>query len=164
MSRSARGRARQGAIGLGVAIVVVSLATTAWATGSVFGVNGRSGHAAGVIGAPGRPIGCEIQDPNGQPTDSVAVANQPYKSYWLAYLNDGSVASTKVTFTVTPVDHPNDPLRSQKQVFDTSASPGTSILTPFGIPFWKGHKTSGTYRLTVSDDRGKSATCTFKVG
>lgn len=105
-------------------------------------------------------IGCQIQDGFGDPVTTVSVSRQRGDAaYWLLYRSDGGF-DTEVRFTVTPM-FAGSPLAEQVQVFTPHDE--TSIVTPFGIPFWGVDATSGPWVLVVENDRGGAATCAFDV-
>ena len=105
-------------------------------------------------------ISCEILDGSGNPTTTVTASHIGDLAYWFFY-NSGGASSNKVVFIAIPLFE-NCPLPAIIQVFTPSGSPTTSIVTPFGIPYWGGDRTSGRWILIVQNDTDM-AYCLFTV-
>lgn len=134
-----------------VGVALAGGATGAFAATSHLGVNGSAQ-------APGAPTiaSCSIRNDSGVPVSSISIdtLNGSDQVYWLQY--SSASGATVITFKVTPASS-SDPLAQITQKFKS----GGSVETPFGIPFWGGSLTTGTYHLHASDNAGGHATCSF---
>ncbi|MGP8160714.1 MAG: hypothetical protein ACLQGJ_05760 [Candidatus Dormibacteria bacterium] len=133
---------------LAAGVVAASLSVAA---SSGAALNGFSGNAPASSKAT-----CAILNDVGTKVTSVAI-DQLLGSdqvYWLQY--EPKAGATSVTFTVTPSSS-SDPLRSITQKFTTVGG----VNTPFGIPYWGGDLTTGSYKLVGTDNAGGKATCKF---
>jgi hypothetical protein len=104
-------------------------------------------------------ISCVILDGSGNPTTTVTASDTGDLAYWFLY-NSGGASSNKVVFIAIPLFQ-NCPLSAIVQVFTVGGS-STSIVTPFGVPYWGGDATSGRWILIVQNDTDM-AYCLFTV-
>ncbi|HAW11900.1 MAG TPA: hypothetical protein DCX12_12800 [Chloroflexi bacterium] len=113
----------------------------------------------GDVAVPASTATCAILNDSGTAVTTVTIDTQHGSDqvFWLRY-EPASSAATKVTFTVTSASS-SDPLATVTQKFRS----GGGIDTPFGIPYWGGNLTTGSYKLVASDNAGGHATCTFSA-
>ncbi len=149
------------------AVLVLLLATllvvsTALAQGPIQNLLNGSSTGESVT-APSGAIGCLIEDSNLVWTPTVHVRGDSYgDDTYYAYFDNTITPKkvTTVTFTFKPA-FKGSPLATQKQVFHPNSS--ESFWTPFGIPYWPSHTTAGAWKLIVTDNLGRKATCDFIV-
>lgn len=124
------------------------------------GVASASNHThAGFNGMPGsgttqaKSTPCSFANDSGATVTSISIDTLTGSDtvYWERYASHG-VTSTKVIFTLT--GPAASPLHKQSQEFVLGSGSTTSIETPFGIPFWGGSLTSGTYHLKITTFNG----------
>jgi hypothetical protein len=106
------------------------------------------------------PISCRIVDNSGTVVTQVKAMNVGDAGYWLSYLYSGEPTVAEVDFIVLPL-FKGSPLPIQTQVFLPNSI--SSIITPFGIPYWGNNLTSGNWRLVVKNSLGQKAYCDFTV-
>lgn len=99
------------------------------------------------------PVSVAALNEEGVAVDRIQNMGLSSSSYWLWYESRDRYAD-KVIFIAFPVYH-NAPYEGFKQVFAPKGK--TSILSPFGIPFWANDETSGPWILLVVNDRGNVA-------
>jgi hypothetical protein len=141
------------AVGLTLATGVVG-ASLAMAASSHAGTNGFPG----VSSAPTTAGSCGIYNDSGSTVTSITIdtVSGSDQVFWLHYSPPSGSSATQVTFKVTSKSSSN-PLASLTEKFRR----GGTIETPFGIPYWSGALTTGSYKLSASDNDGGHATCTF---
>jgi hypothetical protein len=139
--------------GFGLTLAVGAVAASlSVAASSGAQMNGTARGAA----APASKATCAILNDSRTPVTTVTIdtGTGSDQVYWLEY--ESNDAATSVTFTVTSSSSSN-PLASITQKFRS----GGGIQTPFGIPYWGGDLTTGSYKLVGSDNAGGRATCRF---
>jgi hypothetical protein len=108
-----------------------------------------------------KAVSCGILDGSGNTVTTVVASSIGDQAYWFHY-GSGGVTSNKVTFIAIPIFQ-GSPLTAIVQVFGGLQGSSTSIVTPFGVPYWGGDATSGRWILIVKSDTGDSAYCLFTV-
>ncbi|MEA3336835.1 MAG: hypothetical protein U9R25_13055 [Chloroflexota bacterium] len=106
-------------------------------------------------------VSCDVRDSTGTSVTTIPVSHVGDPSNWF-YYGSGGAASNTVNFYAFPYSPPGV-LTTLFQAFDVSATPTTSIVTPFGIPFWGGDLTSGVWILVTYNDVGGGNYCVFNV-
>jgi hypothetical protein len=141
---------------------IVSAAVGVALAGGVTGALAATSHA-GTNGIPSvrgasTAASCHIRNDSNQNVTSISIDTLTGTDhvYWLYYAP--AVGASVLTFKVTPASS-SDPLTLQTQKFRTSGP----VITPFGIPYWSGSATTGSYHLHASDNAGGSANCTFSA-
>jgi hypothetical protein len=104
-------------------------------------------------------VRCEIQNKSGKAVTTVHVADYGKSNFYFLVYNEVGEHANTITVVVQPT-FTGSPLASEAQVF---TGYGGSLHTPFGIPTWGGKKTSGKWKLVVSNNLNHSATCYFNV-
>jgi hypothetical protein len=150
-------------------LAALSVVALAGGTGLVLAVNsaaaaGAGGRHVAFNGAPSASIShrlapsCRFTNDSGTPVSSIAIDRLTGSDtvVWMSYTSNG-VNSTTVTFKLVGPFGSNQVSQSQK--FNVASSPATNIITPFGITFWAGNTTAGTWRLTVKSNTGATAHC-----
>lgn len=101
---------------------------------------------------------CDFVNDSGTPVSSIAIDRLTGSDtvYWMRYFSNG-VHSTTVTFKLAGPLGSNEVSQSQK--FNVASDPTSDISTPFGITFWAGNTTAGTWKLTVKSSTGATAHC-----
>lgn len=92
-------------------------------------------------------------DDMGQSVDYIKSMGLVDPAYWIHYESHDQYAD-KVVFVIMPLYH-DAPFAGIKQVFVPKSD--MNIITPFGVPFWGGNKTSGPWILIVVNSRGNVA-------
>ena len=123
-----------------------------------FGFNGAAPASISPLAAPT----CAFTNDSGTTVSSIAIDRLTGSDtvYWMVYTSNG-VSSTSVTFKLVGPAGSNQVSQSQK--FNVASSPITNITTPFGITFWAGNTTAGTWSLTVKSNTGATAHCTVSA-
>jgi hypothetical protein len=119
-------------------------------TNSRFTVNGSVGQAQ-----PARAAHCIITNDSGATVSVVNIDELKGSDtvYWISYNGFASGSSETIS-----IKGPNGDLLSETQKL-AGYTGGASL--PFGIPFWAGNQTSGTYHVTVKAVGGPSQGCSF---
>lgn len=150
------------ASGTGVFLAVNS-AAAAGAGARHFGANhfAYNGAAPASISHSHTPA-CSFTNDHGTRVSSIRIDRLTGSDtvYWMNYTPNG-VSSRTVTFSLVGPRGSNQVRQSQK--FNVASSPATSIITPFGIPFWAHNTTSGKWTLTVESNTEATATCTVSA-
>jgi hypothetical protein len=107
-------------------------------------------------------VGCDVQDSFGASVTTLnALSQSGDDSYWMRHNSGGAVAG-RVIFVATPVVT-GSPLAIVYHNYILEPPSSTSIVTPFGIPFWGGDLTSGRWAMITVNDVGGGQTCFFEV-
>ena len=112
-------------------------------------------------GATSNAIGCFVETPQGNLTNTVTVANFGIVNsvYWLLY-EPGTTLTKQVRFVVAPL-FTGSPLAAQTQTYNPNST--SEVAAPFAIPSWQNGLTLGPWVLVVTNDSGQSASCRFTV-
>ena len=123
-----------------------------------FAFNGAASASISHRSAPS----CRFTNDRGIPVSSIKIdrLTGSDKVYWMEY-NSNGLRSTRITFTLVGPFGSNQIKQSQR--FNVASTPTTSIITPFGIPFWANNTTSGKWTLTVESNTEATVTCTVSA-
>jgi hypothetical protein len=115
------------------------------------------GHAA-TPEVKGRAT-CEFTNDSGTPVSTISIDSMEGADtvYWMEYM-PGVDESGTITFTLTGPS--GSPFAKEVQTFDSSGL----TVAPFGVPYWGGSLTSGTYKLSVKGKGNATANCSVTAG
>ncbi len=124
-------------------------------------IPGLSSAAIQSIVEPQAPVSsCDVLDATGTPVSTISASNVGDQSYWFRY-NSGGASSTQVLFLAVPL-FTGSPIDLIYQRFNPNGS--TNIVTPFGVPYWGGDLTSGTWlHVSVANGDTSPNLCRFIV-